>query len=75
VVEEIFVSVLSLEGSVQWSELEYQQVEGWDSLGHMALVAELEDRFGVMFDTDDIIDMSSFRRALEILGKYGVEGL
>ena len=72
VVESIFVDVLELELPVDWDVVRYQQVERWDSLGHMAIVGELEERFSVMFEADDIIDMSSFARCLEILEKYGV---
>lgn len=74
-IEQIFQDVLSLEPPVDWEALRYQQVEAWDSLGHMAIVAELEDAFGILMETDEIIAMSSFGRALEILGKYGIEGL
>lgn len=53
--------------------LQYQGIEAWDSVGHMTLVAALEDEFGIQMDTDDIIDMSSFEKAQEILAKYNVE--
>lgn len=55
------------------SELEYQKIESWDSEGHMSLIAELEEAFGIMMDTDDIIDFSSYTKGMEILKKYGVE--
>lgn len=71
-VESIFIDILELERPINWDALRYQQVKRWDSLGHMAIVGELEDRFSVMFEADDIIDMSSFVRCLEILEKYGV---
>jgi acyl carrier protein len=74
-VEGIFVEVLGLEPPVDWETVRYQRVEGWDSLGHMALVAELEDRFGILLETDHIVDMSSFEKALEILRSYGVDGV
>ena len=38
----------------------------------MALVAEIEGAFDVMFDTDDILGMSTVAKAREILTKYGV---
>ena len=41
-------------------ELEYQSVSAWDSVGHMALMAVLEDSFDIMMETDDIIDFSSY---------------
>lgn len=53
--------------------LQYQDVELWDSVGHMSLVAALEDEFDIMIDTDDIIDLSSYEKGKEILAKYGVE--
>lgn len=54
--------------------LEYQAIPAWDSVGHMGLIAELEDTFDIMMDTDDIIDLSSFEKGKEILSQnYGIE--
>lgn len=55
--------------------LKYQDIEAWDSVGHMGLISALEDAFDIMMDTDDIIDFSSFEKGKEILAKsdYGVE--
>lgn len=54
--------------------LEYQGIEDWDSVGHMGLIAAIEDAFDIMMDTDDIIDLSSFEKGKEILTtNYGVE--
>lgn len=53
--------------------LEYQGVESWDSVGHMSLVAAIEDAFDIMMDTDDIVDLSSFAKGIEILKKYDIE--
>jgi acyl carrier protein len=54
--------------------LEYQQVPSWDSVGHMGLVAALEDAFDIMMDTDDIIDLNSFEKGKELLSaNYGIE--
>lgn len=52
--------------------LQYQGIEQWDSVAHMTLVAAIEDEFGIEMDTDDIIDMSSFEKAKEIVAKYGI---
>lgn len=53
--------------------LEYQAISEWDSVGHMSLIAALEEAFDIMMDTDDIIDFSSFEKGKEILAKYDVE--
>lgn len=54
--------------------LKYQDIPAWDSVGHMSLIAALEDTFDIMMDTDDIIDFNSFEKGREILAKnYGIE--
>lgn len=53
--------------------LQYQGIPEWDSVGHMALVSEIEDAFDIMMDTDDIIDFSSYEKGIEILKKYEIE--
>ena len=59
----------------QLAGLKYQDIEAWDSVGHMSLIAALEEAFDIMMDTDDIIDLSSYEKGKEILAKddYGVE--
>ena len=57
----------------QLAGLKYQGVELWDSVGHMTLVAAIEDTFDIMMDTDDIIDLSSYEKGIEILKKYDIE--
>lgn len=52
--------------------LEYQSVNTWDSIGHMNLIATLEDEFDIMMDTDDIIDFSSFVKGIELIKKYDI---
>ena len=49
--------------------LTYQSISAWDSVGHMELVAAIEEAFDIMMDTDDIIDFNSFERGKEILSK------
>ncbi len=55
-------------------ELAYNQTRGWDSLGHLGLVARLEEAFGIMMETDDVLAMSSFAKANEIVEKYLAAG-
>lgn len=53
--------------------LKYQDIPAWDSVGHMALVAELENTFDIMMEPGDIIDLSSYERGKGLLSKYGIE--
>jgi len=52
-------------------DLQYSS-PGWDSVGHMTLVAIIEKTFDIMLDTDDVIGMSSFMKAKEIIAKHGI---
>lgn len=63
-----FIESLEVTGD-QLDSLKYQAIPSWDSVGHMALVAAIEDTFDIMMDTDDIIDLSSYERGKEILSK------
>ena len=58
----------------QLEGLKYQDIKAWDSVGHMGLIAALEEAFDIMMDTDDIIDLSSYEKGKELLSKeeYGV---
>lgn len=67
-----FEECLEVSGD-QLETLEYQGAVSWDSVGHMSLMAALEDAFDIMLDTDDIIDFSSFQKGKEILKKYEIE--
>lgn len=53
--------------------LEYQSIEAWDSVGHMALMAVLEDEFDIMLEMDDIVDFGSYETGISTLAKYGVK--
>ena len=53
--------------------LKYQDIPEWDSVGHMTLIAVLEDNFSIMMDTDDIIAFSSYEEGKKIMSKYDVE--
>lgn len=70
---DAFVTTFGIK-ETQLANLKYQDIEAWDSVGHMSLIAALEDAFDIMMDTDDIIDLSSYEKGKEILSKeeYGV---
>jgi len=71
--DQIFKESFSLDNAMLNNELVYNGISAWDSIGHMALVAAIEEKFDIMMDTDDIIDFSSYTKGMEILSKYGVE--
>tara|TARA_B100000949_G_scaffold231945_2_gene245061 strand:+ start:313 stop:561 length:249 start_codon:yes stop_codon:yes gene_type:complete len=65
-----FTESLGIEPQLVTDELTYNTIPQWDSTAHMVLIAELENVFDVMLDTDDIIDLSSVAQAKIILQKY-----
>ena len=69
-IAEAFREALELDDSVDVTTLTYRGHPNWTSLGHMTLVAALEDKFDVMLDSQDILDMSSYDKVVEIMAKY-----
>ncbi|SEW31076.1 hypothetical protein SAMN05216413_2028 [Ruminococcaceae bacterium KH2T8] len=70
--QNAFVEGLGIDVNQVNEGLEYQGIPQWDSVGHMGLVACIEDAFDIMMDTDDIIDLSSYTKGIEILKKYDI---
>lgn len=69
---QAFAGALKIAPGAVVDTLGFNTIKQWDSVAHMHLVAELEDAFGVMLDTDEIIDMSSVAKAKEILANHDV---
>jgi long-chain acyl-CoA synthetase len=46
----------------------------WDSLGHLAFVAALEERFGIAFSPDEIVAIDSLRRAALVVSARRASG-
>jgi len=70
--KQAFSKALDIDVSTITDDLEYNTLQQWDSVGHMALIAAIEQEFNILIDTDDVIDMSSFAKAKEIVARYGV---
>ena len=69
---QAFIDSLGIPTTSDFDSLEYRGIEEWDSVAHMQLVGEIEAVFDLMLDTEDVIEMSSYKRAREIIVKYGV---
>ena len=64
--QNAFCEAFQIENS-KLAGLTYQAIPTCDSVGHMALIAALEQEFDIMMETDDIIDLSSFEKGMDIL--------
>lgn len=66
----VFAESLGIPAADVVDTLKYADGPAWDSVAHMALVAAIEEAFDIMIDAEDVIDMSSFAKAKEIVAKY-----
>ena len=72
--DNAFMEMLSVDKAALNENLVFESVDTWDSVGHMSLIAAIEDAFDIMLETDDIIDFSSYDKGKEILSeKYDVK--
>ena len=70
--QDAFIEAFELEDKDQLSELKYQSIDEWDSIGHMALMAELESAFDITIKTDDLIVFESYKQGVDILSRYDI---
>jgi acyl carrier protein len=71
--KKTFCKALEIGADADFDKLEYRSIPEWDSVAHMRLVGALENKFDIMLQTDDVLGMSSFQKAREILQTHGVE--
>ncbi|MDQ1228598.1 acyl carrier protein [Sphingomonas sp. SORGH_AS_0879] len=69
-INQAFKDAIGIDPAKSDVPLAYNETPGWDSVAHMALVAGLETQFDCMLDMDDVLDMSSYDKVVEIMGKY-----
>ncbi len=67
---DAFKEAFDLDEGFDRSLLVYRDFPDWNSIGHMTLVSALETQFDVMLEANDILAMSSFGKAVEIMSKY-----
>ena len=65
--KESFAEALDVSIEIINDQLAYRGIDEWDSITHMFLIAQIEDDFDVSISPDDVIDMSSFSKALELI--------
>jgi acyl carrier protein len=71
--KKAFIDSLEISDEKVLDDLKYNDIDEWDSIGHMGLISAIEDVFEISIETNDVIDFSSFSQGKEILKKYKVE--
>lgn len=69
---DVFGSALGIPATTAETAV-FKETPGWDSVGHVNLMNEIEEAFDVSLEPDDILDFKSFEIGREILRKYGIE--
>ena len=71
--KQCFMTSFTIDESAFKNNIEYNSIPEWDSIGHMAMIAELEEVFEISMDIDDVIEFSSYNKGIEILKKYALK--
>lgn len=50
-----------------------ETVDNWDSIHQLNIIAVLEETFDVMLEPEEIVELTSQEKGIEILKKYDVE--
>ena len=70
---EVFTEIFGVEESELGDGFNFGVAPNWNSLAHMELIAQLEDTFEIMLDTEDITHFGGYENGKRILAKYGIE--
>lgn len=66
-VVRIMAETFRVKESDIFPELAMEDMDEWDSLMHMELIANLEEELGVEFDVDEITEMNTVAKVLNII--------
>ncbi len=70
--DKVFIDCFGVTPEQLNEKFVYQCIPAWDSVGHMGMISALEEAFGIMLETEDIIEFGSYPIGIEKLKKYGV---
>ena len=65
--QEIFQSLFGDDVPTLTDETTAQDVEGWDSLMHITMISEVENRFDVQFSMKDVICMKNVGEMVDLI--------
>lgn len=70
---QIFCEVYSVEESSLNEDFVNTNVETWDSIHQLSMVAAIEEAFDLMMDAEDILEMTSYVNVKNLLtSKYEI---
>lgn len=69
---DAFIEVFGVSADALNDSFSKETVEEWDSVHQLGVVSALEDAFDIMFDPEDIMELTSYAKGKELLAKYDV---
>ncbi|MDD1552703.1 acyl carrier protein [Riemerella anatipestifer] len=66
---KIMAEVFEMDENSFPQEISQETVENWDSLRHLSLIVEIEESFDVSFEPEEISEMITMDKILEMLQK------
>ena len=69
-VKEILANVLEINIATIFDNATQKDLAKWDSLQHLNLIVEIEDKYDISIDPEDISEMLSIDKIIEIIKKY-----
>ena len=70
--DQVFIDSFGVKQEQLNSKLIYQSINEWDSVGHMSMIAGIEEIFDITLEIDDITEFSSYGEGIEILKRYKI---
>lgn len=67
-----FVEVFGAKAEELNDDYSKDTVGEWDSVHQLTLISIFEEAFDIMFDPEDIMEMTSYAKGKELLAKYDV---
>ena len=68
-IKKVFLDVFGMDEKKFHFGMTSEEIKEWDSLSHMNLVSGLEKEFGLSMEIDEISDMDSVNKVIEVVEK------
>lgn len=68
-VKLIVAEILHISEDCVTSTLSVGDIDEWDSMGNMAIIAALEDRMGVEFPMEELFELTSVEAFIDMIKK------
>lgn len=70
---QAFIEVFGAKAEELNDSYSKETVAEWDSVHQLSLISQMEDAFDIMFDPEDIMEMTSYANGKDLLKKYEVD--